>query len=142
MSDNALEVQVGGDHYKNYNIQPIEYITKAGLSYLQGTIFRYAIRHRNKNGAEDIEKAKHYAQIAKQMYHNHTFRGRMKTVYGYTVQFIEKNEIPEKEAEIILMLIQCNWEKIEILCEEILQEYAGLSKKGSSCVTPYHTEDK
>lgn len=129
MSKKALDTQVGGSHYKNYKIQPIEYITKAGLSFIQGNIVKYIIRHRDKNGAEDVKKVVHYAQLAKEMYHVNSFRERMQIVHKYTLDFIEQNEISEKEAEILLLVIQNNWERIEIIGAEILTEYAGLHRK-------------
>lgn len=58
----ALKKQEGGKHY-NMPIQPIEYITKNKLPYIEGNIIKYATRHRNKNGAEDIKKIIHYCEL-------------------------------------------------------------------------------
>lgn len=66
MSDDkvpALERQVGGSHYKDLKIQPIEYIIANDLPFLEGNIVKYITRWRYKNGIEDIEKVIHYAQI-------------------------------------------------------------------------------
>lgn len=60
---NAMNTQVGGDHYSKLPIQPVEYITKNGLGYLEGNVVKYVTRHKNKNGAEDIKKAMHYLQM-------------------------------------------------------------------------------
>lgn len=54
-----LTVQHGGSHYK-LPIQPIEYIMKNNLSYAQGNVIKYVTRYRDKNGLEDLKKAKHY----------------------------------------------------------------------------------
>jgi hypothetical protein len=59
----ALDTQEGGQHYKGMVIQPIEYITKNGLDYMQGNVVKYVSRHKNKNGAEDVRKAIHYLQL-------------------------------------------------------------------------------
>lgn len=59
----ALASQVGGSHYKNYAIQPIEYIMENGLDYLQGNVVKYVTRFKDKNGVEDLKKAAHYLQI-------------------------------------------------------------------------------
>ena len=59
----ALASQVGGSHYKNYAIQPIEYIMENGLDYLQGNVVKYVTRYKDKNGVEDLKKAAHYLQI-------------------------------------------------------------------------------
>lgn len=60
----ALEKQEGGNHYKDLIIQPVEYIMKNNLDFLQGNIIKYATRHKDKNGAEDLRKVIHYAQLA------------------------------------------------------------------------------
>jgi len=60
----ALNVQTGGSHYKDCAIQPIEYIHANGLDFFQGNIIKYATRHKAKNGAEDLRKVIHYAQLA------------------------------------------------------------------------------
>lgn len=59
----ALEVQTGGNHYKNQKIQPIEYITANSLGFIEGCIVKYITRHKEKNGAEDIKKIIHYCQL-------------------------------------------------------------------------------
>ena len=55
--------QVGGNHYIDFKIMPIEYISKNKLDFLEGNIVKYVSRHRNKNGAEDIKKIIHYAEL-------------------------------------------------------------------------------
>ena len=59
----ALDKQTGGNHYKHFIIQPIEYTMKNGLGFIEGNIIKYVSRHKLKNGAEDIQKVKHYAEL-------------------------------------------------------------------------------
>ena len=59
----ALDKQVGGTHYKKYPIQPIEFYHANALGYAQGTIIDYVLRFRDKNGLEDLEKAKHVISL-------------------------------------------------------------------------------
>lgn len=61
--ESALDTQVGGGHYKDLAIQPIEYIYRNNLNFLQGNIVKYATRYKDKNGKEDLEKVIHYAQL-------------------------------------------------------------------------------
>ena len=61
--ENPLDVQVGGGHYKNMAIQPIEFTHKNNLNFCQGNIIKYITRYKNKNGKEDLEKVIHYAQL-------------------------------------------------------------------------------
>lgn len=60
---NAKDVQIGGKHYKELKIQPIEYIHANGLDYFEGNVVKYISRHRYKNGKQDLEKAKHYIDL-------------------------------------------------------------------------------
>jgi len=61
--ENPLEVQVGGAHYKNLKIQPVEYIHANNIPYLEGNVIKYVTRWRDKGGIADLEKAKHYIDL-------------------------------------------------------------------------------
>ncbi len=54
-----LDVQIGGGHYKKYTIQPVEFITKNKLGFLEGCVIKRICRYEDKNGREDLEKIKH-----------------------------------------------------------------------------------
>lgn len=58
-----LDTQVGGNHYKDMAIQPIEFILANKLPYCEANIIKYACRHKRKNGAEDIRKVIQYAMF-------------------------------------------------------------------------------
>ena len=55
--------QVGGSHYKDMPIQPVEYAQRNNLNFIEGCVIKYVSRHRSKNGAEDIEKAIHFLNL-------------------------------------------------------------------------------
>ena len=38
-------------------------IGKNNIDFLSGNIIKYAARHKSKNGAEDVKKIIHYAQL-------------------------------------------------------------------------------
>lgn len=57
--DSALDRQEGGSHYQG-TIQPIEFIMSNNLSFCQGNAIKYIFRYKDKNGIEDLRKAKHY----------------------------------------------------------------------------------
>ena len=59
----ALSKQVGGQHYKDRAIQPVQYIHANGLGFFEGNVIKYVTRWRDKNGLADIEKAKHYLEL-------------------------------------------------------------------------------
>lgn len=59
----AMEIQVGGDHYKNMEIQPVEFCMKNNLNFCQSSVVKYICRYKNKNGLEDLRKAKHFIDL-------------------------------------------------------------------------------
>lgn len=63
----ALDIQVGGDHYKSKAIQPVEYIHANGLGFCEGNVVKYVTRWKEKNGVKDLEKARHYLDILIQL---------------------------------------------------------------------------
>ena len=63
LEGSKLREQVGGDHYSKLAIQPVTYINANGLSYLQGNVIKYVTRYKDKNGLQDLEKAKHYIEM-------------------------------------------------------------------------------
>ena len=59
MTSKVYNKQIGGSHYKNFKIQPSEFVIENELLYPEGCVIKYIIRHRMKNGKEDLLKAKH-----------------------------------------------------------------------------------
>ena len=59
----ASEKQIGGSHYKDCAIQPVDYIVENKLDFLEGNVVKYITRHKTKNGIEDIRKVIHYAEL-------------------------------------------------------------------------------
>ena len=67
----ALTTQVGGSHYTDCGIQPVEYIHANKLNYCEGNVIKYITRHRTKGqGKKDIEKVIHYAQLILELDYN------------------------------------------------------------------------
>lgn len=59
----ASETQVGGGHYKDFPIQPAEFCQKNKLPFCESAVVKYVCRHRDKNGPQDIRKAKHFLDL-------------------------------------------------------------------------------
>ena len=62
--------QIGGDHYKNKTIQPIDYILANKMDFCSGNVVKYITRFKEKNGIEDLKKAKHYIDFLINQYEN------------------------------------------------------------------------
>ena len=70
-TERAIDKQIGGNHYKAYKIQPIEFIVQNNLDFIQGNIIKYALR--NKAGEDPVEKWNkiiHYCELAKELLKN------------------------------------------------------------------------
>ena len=55
--------QIGGNHYKKYKVQPSQFVTENKLLYPEGCVIKYVIRHQDKGGKQDLEKAKHFIDM-------------------------------------------------------------------------------
>lgn len=59
----ATDIQEGGNHYKEFAIQPTEFIHKNQIPFIEGNVIKYVCRWRKKNGLQDLHKAKHYIDL-------------------------------------------------------------------------------
>lgn len=66
-SSSVKDTQVGGAHYKDLAMQPVDFIYKNGIDYLTGNAIKYLSRHKSKGKAQDIRKAIHYCQMLLEM---------------------------------------------------------------------------
>lgn len=69
---NELNRQEGGSHYKTFKIQPLEFIYKNDIPFIEANIIKYILRHKQKNGLEDLRKAEHYLKILMQLQYETT----------------------------------------------------------------------
>jgi hypothetical protein len=67
MPGSSLEKQVAGNHYKDLPIQPVQFIYANNIGFLEGNIIKYIVRHKSKNGKDDILKAIHYCEMLLEM---------------------------------------------------------------------------
>jgi hypothetical protein len=59
----CIRKQVAGKHYKNYEIQPSQFINKNKILFAEGNAIKYICRHSSKGKKEDILKAIHYLEM-------------------------------------------------------------------------------
>lgn len=57
-----LATQVGGGHYKDLKIQPVQYIHANNIPFI-----KYLTRWRDKGGIQDLEKVKHFIDLLIQL---------------------------------------------------------------------------
>ena len=65
----AIDIQIGGTHYSKYKIQLTEFLIANEIEHGEASVFKYMLRHKDKDGIEDILKAIHYiAMIVEKVY--------------------------------------------------------------------------
>jgi hypothetical protein len=61
MNDNLDNAPSSG-HYKEFVIEPIEYIEANNIGFHEGNVIKYVSRWKQKNGLDDLRKAKWYIE--------------------------------------------------------------------------------
>jgi hypothetical protein len=64
----ALSEQVGGDHYLGFEIQPVEFIVRNELGFLEGNIIKRICRYRQKGHVQDLDKIIHECELIRHFY--------------------------------------------------------------------------
>ena len=122
----TVESQVGGSHYKVMALQPIELIIALRCSFIQGCIIKYISRYKNKNGAQDIKKCIHYAQLAIEL----GDKGLCKTTkdvdtYTAVSNFCSANNFNLLQKLIIEAVVDASFNRVVLLCADLLKiEYS------------------
>lgn len=62
----AIDHQVGGRHYKDLKIQPVQYIMANMLQFCEGNVVKYVTRYPFKGGVDDLRKARHYVELIRE----------------------------------------------------------------------------
>ena len=50
-------------HYLKYKIEPITFVMTNQLPFAEGNVIKYIMRWRDKNGIQDLKKAKRYIDL-------------------------------------------------------------------------------
>lgn len=114
----ALENQIGGSHYTNLKMQPIELIVQAKLNFIQGCIVKYISCYKQKNGIQDIEKCIHYAQLAIEL--NSVGPEIHSINLGYS--YCKVNEFNTLQTNAIISTIQDDYYSVIRNCNLIIKQ--------------------
>lgn len=118
MTNSALNTQVGGDHYKNLTMQPIEFAVKARLSYIQGCIVKYVSRYKNKNGKQDLEKIIHFANLALELNEN---TDNLISGIGLAYTFCKANRFSKTQTNIIVCVVKDDYTNVIRYCNQLIK---------------------
>lgn len=120
--NNANERQIGGTHYKKLNYEHWDFACDIcdNIDYLKGCCTKYIIRWRDKNGLEDLQKARHYLQKIIEKRHETTIPKVPVDFFRMLDTFIR--QLPDMEAQIVYAIYTGNYaramERIETLERE------------------------
>lgn len=118
----ALDIQIGGSHYRNKGIQPIELIVALNLNFIEGNIVKYITRYKEKNGVQDIMKCIHYSQLAielKCIRHNIDIHNN----YALILQYVKTNDLCSVQTYVLNSCLQNDYERVKLLCNEMVKNY-------------------
>lgn len=120
----ANEKQVGGAHYQS-GYQHWDWCIDLGLGYLEAAATKYVTRWRDKNGVQDLEKARHYVEKISEAFADGRYdpRKQRKKDTFLTTQFIQKNGLELHEASICAGL--ATWDDQEMI-SDVLDSFDAL----------------
>lgn len=110
----ALEKQVGGKHYKNLTYQPVKLAADADLNFFQTSILKYVLRYKNKNGLEDLEKGKHYAELGQEL------KPANHANLTFAHIFISANNLSSIMAELVYAVFKQYWDVVKLLIGDLV----------------------
>ena len=101
---NALELQVGGSHYKNKGMQPVEFSMLNGVNACQHSIVKYLTRNKH---IDDLKKAAHFCELWLAVANKYELRfPDPNRLHDEVAEYTEANSMSTAEI-IILELILC-----------------------------------
>lgn len=115
--NDILDKQIGGSHYKKLIMQPIEFIVKAKLSYIQGNIVKYVSRYQDKNGIEDVRKSIHYAELAIALDDSCAEYKMLNLAYSYC----KVNNFDKYQTAIIIACVMDDYHAVIKHCEKLIK---------------------
>ena len=101
----ALDEQIGGDHYKKLGIQPVELISDINANFFQGNVIKYITRYKDKNGIKDLEKARHYLELMRELKPQTDTKLSKEYLLEAVANYSTGNNLGDFERDIILSII-------------------------------------
>lgn len=117
-----LKEQIGGSHYKNFKMQPIELIAKTRCSFIQGNIVKYISRYKEKNGKQDLEKVIHYAKLALELGDKGNLGFRRANAFS---AYCQVNNLSEAQTKIIQHTGWDNYANVIEECTKLIEKEYG-----------------
>lgn len=101
----ALQHQEGGSHYSKLAIQTMEFSMANNWDPCAHTILKYVTRYRDKNGLQDLNKAKHCIALRQELWH----AGHKPADVIDPAHYCHENRLGPYETSVIIALAQWVW---------------------------------
>lgn len=118
----ALDIQIGGRHYKSLPYQPVELACKVHLNFIQGNMLKYLCRYKSKNGKEDLLKVVHYAKLGKDLQPKNFFDDFFKPEDSEEVErFLSLNSL-QQISEVLAAVCMQQWDDVISGTEKLISD--------------------
>ena len=119
----AFDEQVGGSHYKSMPYQPICLIGMLELDFFQGNVVKYVTRYKLKDGVRDLEKAKHYCQMAMELENKQAPDAvYLSEAIDDVWDFVKQNNLDYEVYMILMHVVRRHWEEAEQAIDELINK--------------------
>lgn len=109
------DYQVGGTHYNSRDYQHWDFVLDIEMNYLLACATKYVSRWKDKNGVQDLEKACHYLEKAKE---NKIIPTLTPWYYDKVNEFT--SQLPSQEHEIIQLICSGNFDKATYFLKNLI----------------------
>ena len=101
--------------------QPISLISMLDLDFFQGNVVKYVGRYKLKDGVNDLEKAKHYCQMAVELDDKKEPDVLLLSEAIDDVwDFVKKNQLDFEVYRILIDVVRVRWEEAEQAIDELI----------------------
>lgn len=117
----AFSQQIGGAHYKLMPFQPICLIGMLDLDFCQGNVVKYVSRYKLKDGVRDLQKAKHYCQMAMEMVDKPSPDAvYLSEAIDDVWDFVRQNNLDYEVYMILMHVVRRHWEEAEDAIDQLI----------------------
>lgn len=124
--NNALNTQIGGSHYKNMAIQPVELIARLKFDFIQGSIVKYISRDKEGKRLQDLQKAKHFCELGiiyggfeKPVNISST---KCVSLGNHIRDYVHSNSLHADSYDIIFFVAHNDYKKAAIIINNLIEE--------------------
>lgn len=118
--EDVLQTEVGGTHYQQLTVQPIQFILERQLNFVQGSIVKYVLRapfHPKKE--ECYKKALHYCEFGRTQSNSVLTDFQTRCVLEDSLKFCRTNNLSTVYVEFLHKVCAYDYSKVEQLIHEI-----------------------